>query len=92
VPYLLTRDNVRRLLEDLERHVPRDECRSCDCLQGFLKQLELNAAEDVRDLLAPHVVPRDTMHGCLGCDPCPPGAAYADYLRRKNAENKESDS
>ncbi len=77
----LSRTQVQAVLERLQRVVRHDPCWSCDCLQGLLTQLELDAGEDVTDLTARLKVPRDRMHGCLGCDPCPPGAVYADYLR-----------
>ena len=84
----LTATEVKALLNRRCDLVEKPECWSCDCLQGFLAQLELDATADVTSLTAPHKVPRDKMHGCLGCDPCPPGAAFADYIRRhRQAKN-----
>jgi len=79
----VTRREAGALLADLLPRLPREECQTCDCFQGFLTQLELDAIEDIDDLLAPHRVDRDAMHGCLGCDPCPPGSAFAEYLRSR---------
>jgi len=28
-------------------------------------------------------VDRKDMHHCLGCDPCPPGDLYAEYMKKK---------
>jgi hypothetical protein len=80
----LTADDVRQLLERLEDNLPRDECATCDCLLGFVTQLQIDAVEDVTDLVTPWQVPREDMHHCLGCDPCPPAELYAEYLRHKN--------
>lgn len=80
----LSRADAARRLDKARQAVPKDACWSCDCFQGFLTQLELDAAEDVTDLTDPLKVPREQMHGCLGCDPCPPGEAYSQYLRRGN--------
>ncbi len=77
----LTAEDVRRFLEKLPQAVIRDDCRTCDCLQGFVVQLELDAEEDVSALTGGWRAPREQMHHCLGCDPCPPGAAYAAYLQ-----------
>lgn len=79
----LTRDEVKQFLDQSEGNLPRSECLSCDCFQGFLTQLELDASEDVSDLTERLKVSREEMHGCLGCDPCPPGSMFADYLRRQ---------
>lgn len=79
----LTRNDVDRMVRDSVAGLPRDECRTCDCFQGFLTQLEIDAEEDVSVILCPHKEVKEKMHGCLGCDPCPPGAAFADYLKKR---------
>jgi hypothetical protein len=81
----LTRYDVKQILKDLLSALPREECRSCDCLQGFLTQLELDATEDITDVTAPLKVPKGAMHGCLGCDPCPPAEAFSAYIRHGSA-------
>jgi hypothetical protein len=73
-------DDVKILLQELRASVPRAECWSCDCLQGLVVQLELDAGDDVAHLTHPLRVPRSQMHGCLGCAPCPPASAFAKYL------------
>ena len=77
----LTGKDVEALLAVLRKAVLRTECWPCDCLQGFLTQLELDAEPAAAALIESRKVPSAQMHGCLGCDPCPPGAAFADYLR-----------
>ena len=79
----LTRDEVKLAVEQAEAGVPHEECLRCDCLQGFLVQLEMDAVEDVSDVTRGLKTPREDMHGCLGCDPCPPGSLFADYQRRQ---------
>ncbi|MBU4199627.1 MAG: hypothetical protein L6455_06395 [Kiritimatiellae bacterium] len=78
----LTRKDVERMVRDTVAGFPSIKCRACDCFQGFLTQLEIDAAEDVGDIVFPHKVEKDEMHGCLGCDPCTPGAAFAAYLKK----------
>lgn len=69
----------------------RPECRSCDCLQGFLTQLELDAHDNITGITAQFKIMPENMHGCLGCDPCPPGALFAEYLRSAAQEGENSD-
>lgn len=77
----LTRDDVRDILDGLERSIARPECRTCDCLAGLVTRLELDGGAEVRELLEPWKVSREDMHGCLGCNPCPPAEVYVDYIR-----------
>jgi hypothetical protein len=77
----LTRSEVAARVGETTASLPRQECKTCDCFQGFLTQLELDSRDDVSNLTAPWKVKRDEMHGCLGCDPCPPAAAFAEYLK-----------
>jgi hypothetical protein len=79
----LSSDEGKAYVDELEKSVSREECGSCDCLQGSLTRLELDclqAADEVGRLK----VPRGEMHGCLGCEPCPPAALFAEYIRRRN--------
>ncbi|MFO7870620.1 MAG: hypothetical protein R6V03_04215 [Kiritimatiellia bacterium] len=77
------RDKVKRILDEMFARLPREECRTCDCLQGFITQLQLDAAEDISDLTAPMKPPESRMHACLGCAPCPPAEAFSDYIRSR---------
>jgi hypothetical protein len=86
----LNRDKVRVLVQELENSVARPECLTCDCFQGLLTQLELDCPEDVSDLTSRLKTPNEKMHGCLGCDPCPPGALFAQYLKSKNNSNENN--
>jgi len=77
----LTIEEINAILQELEAASPHDACRTCECLQGFLTQLGLDTPEDAGALIQPWLAPRGQMHGCLGCDPCPPGDQFAAYLR-----------
>jgi len=87
----LSTEEVEAMLTALRKAVGREECWSCDCLQGFLIQLEMDAEPSAAELTEPLKVPSAQMHGCLGCDPCPPGAAFADYLRGMNQSTGDRD-
>ena len=77
----LTIEEINVILQELEAASPHDACRTCECLQGFLTQLGLDAPEDAGALIRPWLAERGQVHGCLGCDPCPPGDQFAAYLR-----------
>ncbi|MDY7010821.1 MAG: hypothetical protein SVV80_08730 [Planctomycetota bacterium] len=83
----LSRKDVIDIVKRLREAIRYKQCLTYDCLQGLLTQLEIDAQEDVSDIIEPLKVPPDRMHGCLGCEPCPPGEVYADYLRRRNNGN-----
>lgn len=70
------------MLAETSQCLPRKSCHSCDCFQGFVTQLEIDAEDDAKKAAAPFKVDRSKMHRCLGCDPCPPGNAYSRYLKR----------
>jgi hypothetical protein len=65
-----------------------EQCRSCECLQGALVELQL-ALEELPEAGEPvcwlHAL-RDARraegrHGCLGCAPCQPGDLLAAFYR-----------
>ena len=67
--------------------IVRPECRTCDCFQGLLTQIELDCTEDISDITNPLKVPKEKMHGCLGCNPCPAGELFCEYIR-ENPERR----
>lgn len=81
----LETDRAKRIVEALRASVPRAECWSCDCLHGFLVQLELDAPQDISHLTCALKVPHSEMHACLGCNPCPPAEMFVEYLKNRNA-------
>jgi len=84
----LKRSDVQKLVDEILRSMPHEECRTCDCFLGFITQLELDAQEDVSNISNPLKVPRGRMHGCLDCSPCPPAEAHSNYIRQ-NQERLE---
>jgi hypothetical protein len=80
----LNRKQAQNIIDQIKCEVVRPECWTCDCFQGLLTQLELDCTEDIADLTIPLKAPKEKMHGCLGCDPCPGGAMFAQYLRSNN--------
>jgi hypothetical protein len=80
----LSPQDVKTWVENVVADIPHNECLTCDCFHGFLTQLMLDTDEDVSRIIDQFKIGRDQMHGCLGCDPCPPGAAYARYLKTRS--------
>lgn len=86
----LSRSQVQEIIKELENSIIRPECLTCDCFQGLLTQMELDCPEDVCDLISRLKTSTEKMHGCLGCDPCPPGALFSQYLKSKNNHSKNN--
>jgi hypothetical protein len=84
----LTRDAVHSMLKATEDSFPhaRDVCSTCECFLGYLAQLRIDSDLTDKDLFTPFKVDRKEMHHCLGCDPCPPGDLYAEYMQKKAAQ------
>ncbi len=79
----LGRSELQDLIRLGEDAIPHGTCYTCECFLGYIAQLHIDSDPLDRDLLRPFKVDRKEMHRCLGCDPCPPGDVYADYLKRK---------
>lgn len=79
-------DEAERLLAKLKTSLPKEECGTCDCLQGLLSQLELDLGSEIRPLTKPLRVTDREMHGCLGCNPCPPAEIFAEYTRERRGK------
>ncbi len=77
----LKRSEVQRLIDDVIRKMPCDDCRTCDCFIGFITRLELDSQDDVRDITNPLKVLNAQIHGCIGCNPCPPAEAFTNYIQ-----------
>ena len=83
----LKRKTVLEIINELESGISKKECLTCECFQGLLTQLELDSSEDIFDVTTKYKVPNEKMHGCMGCEPCPSGELFADYLKKnKNQE------
>ena len=80
---LLSLAEVRELIKKAEVSFRHEECKTCECYLGYVTQLEIDSAPEAREYLASIQPDREEIHACLGCDPCPPGMLYSQYLRRK---------
>ncbi len=76
------------LFEKLRAWPNEERCRTCDCLQGALTQLEIDGDGQLKALAAKHRIPSEQMHACLGCDPCPPAEFWAEYVRESRSEKR----
>ncbi len=81
----LDRAELKERLAALRGSLPLTECATCECLLGYLTQLEIDAGEGAAALTGTLKDPEATLHGCLGCDPCPPAEQFADYLSIQKA-------
>ena len=79
----LTRQEVQDFLTIAADSFPHGACLTCECFLGYVTRLRVDADESSRGLIEEYRVERRSMHSCLGCDPCPPGDLYADYVRKK---------
>ena len=82
----LTRQELQTFLDTTAESFPHDACLTCECFLGFVTRLRVDSDKSSHDLIGEYHVEREQMHGCLGCDPCPPGDMYADYIRKKSAQ------
>ena len=71
---------VQKILDETVAAFPHGECLTCECFLGLVAQLRIDAQPEAKECLAAFRVDRKQMHGCLGCDPCPPGDRYAMYM------------
>lgn len=74
-------EDIRELMEEAEASFPHEACRTCECFLGYTAKLRVDGGKEARAELAAYKVDRNEMHGCLGCDPCPPGDLYAAYVK-----------
>lgn len=79
----LTRQEVQTFLTEAEGSFPHAACLTCECFLGFVTRLRADSNETSRDLIRKYQAEQNSVHSCLGCDPCPPGDLYADYVRKK---------
>ncbi len=82
----LSKSETARILRKLKESAPLEECLTCECFQGLIAQLEVDAPFDISELAASLQVADSDLHKCLGCDPCPPADVYTEYLIEKNKQ------
>jgi len=78
----LTRQEVQAFLSEAADSFPHDACLTCECFLGYVTRLHVDSDKTSQDLIGQYRVERKRMHSCLGCDPCPPGDLYAEYVRK----------
>jgi hypothetical protein len=83
----IQREEIKALLQGVEDSFPHDLCSTCECFLGYLAQLRIDSDPADKGLFLPFKVDRKDMHKCLGCDPCPPGDLYAEYMLKKQESN-----
>ena len=80
----LNQDELQSMLHEAEDSFPHGmDCNLCECFLGYVAQLRIDSDTAYKDLFTPYKVDRKDMHPCLGCDPCPPGDLYAEYMQKK---------
>jgi hypothetical protein len=80
----LTAQRLLGLVRKLERAAPNGDCRACVTFQGYLNQLERDAAEDVGPIIEGLRVPFTRMQSACSAKPCPPAEALLSYLRDRS--------
>ena len=78
----LTHQEVQTFLAEAADSFPHDACLTCECFLGYVTRLHVDSDETSSNLIREYRVERKTMHSCLGCDPCPPGDLYAEYVHK----------
>jgi len=78
----LTRQEVQAFLSEAADSFPHGACLTCECFLGYVICLHVDSDKTSQDLIGQYRVERQSMHSCLGCDPCPPGDLYAEYVRK----------
>jgi len=79
----LSREDVKQLLAEAAESFPHDTCLTCECFLGYVIRLQVDSDQSSRDLIDAYQVERKNMHSCLGCNPCPPGDLYAEYIHKR---------
>ena len=79
----LSRGEVQTFLAEAADSFPHGACLTCECFLGYVIRLRIDSDEASQDLIGEYQVERANMHRCLGCDPCPPGDLYAEYVRKQ---------
>ena len=88
----LSISDIKLLLSEAEYSFRHEECATCECYLGYVTQLKIDSGPEAQgNILKEYKPDRDKIHSCLGCDPCPPGTLYANYLRKRTSRLKNND-
>ena len=71
---------IQSTLDETVQSFPHQACQTCECFLGLVAQFHSQADAKGKEILIAYKVQRNEIHACLGCDPCPPGDRYADYV------------
>jgi hypothetical protein len=71
---------IQSTLDETVGSFPHPACQTCECFLGLVAQLHSLADANGKEILKTYKVQSKEIHACLGCDPCPPGDRYADYI------------
>ena len=82
----LSSAKIEEILLETTADFPHDYCLTCECFLGLVMQLKIDSEPAAQPLLEFYKVQRKDMHACLGCNPCPPGNRYANYIKHKTTE------
>jgi hypothetical protein len=77
----LSISTIKTLLSEAVEAFPHEACETCECFLGYITHLSIESDQAGRELLESYQLRREDIHACLGCDPCPPGEYYAQYLQ-----------
>lgn len=81
----LNLEQTQTLLKQAEESFPHGACSTCECFLGYIAQLRIDSDGQCKEAFTPYKVRREEIHSCLGCDPCPPGNLYAEYIKQKQS-------
>lgn len=74
---------IENYCKKIRKAAIKNDCWTCDCLQGFITQLLIDLEREDTSELKKLLKDKQFLHSCLGCDPCPPGELFTKYLRNK---------
>ncbi len=77
--------NIQEYIKKTEESFRHQECNTCECYLGYLTQLKIDADQEGQQHLQEYVPDKNQIHACPGCDPCPPGILYSNYLRKRSS-------
>jgi len=76
-------NKIQNFCNKIKKATIKNDCWTCECLQGFVTQLMIDLkGEDIHEL-EKFIIDTSPLHSCLGCDPCPPGELFTEYLKNK---------
>ena len=85
---MFRRRSLARIMNQIDEYCKKiresaikNDCWTCDCLQGFIVQLLIDLEKDDVSKLEELIKEKSSLHSCLGCDPCPPGELFTEYLK-----------